>query len=144
MKKSIACRTATRSKTRLSQTYRFAILLNQFNLRPWYTNQKLDENVNYSRAIDGTDYLPGFIGLNNIKKTDYVNVVIQVFLLYTGPLQDPRFKRLFPQLSDQQIRFRCSGFQHAYNKEVCRAYAKDLESEKFQKSGILSVIFNLY
>jgi U4/U6.U5 tri-snRNP-associated protein 2 len=36
----------------------------------------LDKNINFSRAIDGTDYLPGFIGLNNLKCTDYVNVVI--------------------------------------------------------------------
>ena len=37
----------------------------------------MDSNVSYSRGLDGTDYLPGFVGLNNIKCTDYVNVVIQ-------------------------------------------------------------------
>jgi len=36
----------------------------------------MDKNVNYSRALDGTDYLPGCIGLNNIKNTDYVNVIL--------------------------------------------------------------------
>ena len=25
----------------------------------------------------GSDYMPGLIGLNNIKNTDYVNVVVQ-------------------------------------------------------------------
>ena len=37
----------------------------------------LDKLVTYARALDGTDFLPGCIGLNNIKKTDYVNVIIQ-------------------------------------------------------------------
>lgn len=31
-----------------------------------------------SRAYDGTLYLPGIVGLNNIKANDYCNVVLQV------------------------------------------------------------------
>jgi U4/U6.U5 tri-snRNP-associated protein 2 len=30
-----------------------------------------------SRAYDGTLYLPGIVGLNNIKANDYCNVVLQ-------------------------------------------------------------------
>ena len=30
-----------------------------------------------SGGVDGSDYMPGLIGLNNIKNTDFVNVVIQ-------------------------------------------------------------------
>jgi U4/U6.U5 tri-snRNP-associated protein 2 len=37
----------------------------------------LDNNNIFSFALDGTEYIPGYIGLNNIKKTDYVNVIIQ-------------------------------------------------------------------
>ena len=51
----------------------------KFNLRPRYTKTEvelMDSNINYSRALDGTDYLPGCIGLNNIKNTDYVNVIL--------------------------------------------------------------------
>ena len=53
----------------------------KFCLRPQYLEWQidaLDKNMAYSRAIDGSDYLPGFIGLNNVKMTDYVNVVVQV------------------------------------------------------------------
>lgn len=39
--------------------------------------KKIDNNGSYSRGLDGTDYLPGCVGLNNIKCTDYVNVIIQ-------------------------------------------------------------------
>ena len=31
-----------------------------------------------SRAYDGTTYLPGIVGLNNIKANDYANAVLQV------------------------------------------------------------------
>lgn len=51
----------------------------KFNLRPYFTEsnlENLDLNTEYSRAVDGTDYLPGFVGLNNIKNTDYVNVIL--------------------------------------------------------------------
>ena len=62
-------------------------------MNPKYTKEdveKLDQNANYSRALDGTEYIPGnkkkivrfnmsigCVGLNNIKATDYVNVIIQ-------------------------------------------------------------------
>ena len=32
----------------------------------------------YSRGLDGTEFVPGIIGLNNLRATDYMNVVIQV------------------------------------------------------------------
>ena len=32
------------------------------------------------RAYDGTTYLPGIVGLNNIKANDYCNVLLQVSL----------------------------------------------------------------
>ncbi|QHO12787.1 U4/U6.U5 tri-snRNP-associated protein [Arachis hypogaea] len=37
----------------------------------------LDKNKQWSRALDGSSYLPGMVGLNNIKETDFVNVTIQ-------------------------------------------------------------------
>uniref|UniRef100_A0A2C9M5T2 ubiquitinyl hydrolase 1 n=1 Tax=Biomphalaria glabrata TaxID=6526 RepID=A0A2C9M5T2_BIOGL len=39
--------------------------------------RKLDKNPKLSRAYDGTTYLPGIVGLNNIKANDYCNVVLQ-------------------------------------------------------------------
>ncbi len=41
----------------------------------------------YARGVDGSDYMPGLIGLNNIKNTDYVNVVVQS-LARVPPLRD--------------------------------------------------------
>ena len=55
----------------------------------------LDSVPVYSRGVDGSDYMPGLIGLNNIKNTDYVNVVVQgqtchrgIFALPLRPLPE--------------------------------------------------------
>jgi len=40
--------------------------------------KNLDSSSKLSRAIDGTMYLPGIVGLNNIKENDYCNVILQV------------------------------------------------------------------
>ncbi|KAK8964112.1 putative F-box protein [Platanthera guangdongensis] len=47
----------------------------------------LDENRPWSRALDGSNYLPGMVGLNNIKETDFVNVTIQCLMRVT-PLRN--------------------------------------------------------
>ncbi|XP_078438182.1 uncharacterized protein LOC144708644 [Wolffia australiana] len=47
----------------------------------------LDENKQWSRALDGSNYLPGMLGLNNIKETDFVNVTIQSLMRVT-PLRN--------------------------------------------------------
>lgn len=49
--------------------------------------EQLDKNKQWSRALDGSDYLPGMVGLNNIQKTDFVNVIIQSLMRVT-PLRN--------------------------------------------------------
>ncbi|XP_034244355.1 U4/U6.U5 tri-snRNP-associated protein 2 [Thrips palmi] len=47
----------------------------------------VDVSDKMSRAIDGTLYLPGIVGLNNIKANDYCNVILQA-LSHVTPLRD--------------------------------------------------------
>lgn len=50
-------------------------------LNPTFTAdhiKHLDSSTKLSRAIDGSLYTPGIVGLNNIKANDYCNVVLQV------------------------------------------------------------------
>lgn len=59
-------------------------------LYPRFTREQvkhLDENRPWSRALDGSNYLPGMVGLNNIKETDFVNVTIQCLMRVT-PLRN--------------------------------------------------------
>jgi hypothetical protein len=48
---------------------------------------RLDADVSWARALDGSEYMPGLVGLNNLKASDYVNVVLQV-LARVQPVRD--------------------------------------------------------
>ncbi|KAE8689674.1 mitochondrial import inner membrane translocase subunit tim16-A-like [Hibiscus syriacus] len=52
-----------------------------------FSREQLDKNKQWSRALDGSDYLPGMVGLNNIQKTDFVIVTIQSLMRVT-PLRN--------------------------------------------------------
>ncbi|KAK3514472.1 hypothetical protein QTP70_018689, partial [Hemibagrus guttatus] len=59
-------------------------------LKPTFTKQhiaNLDKHGKLYRAYDGTTYLPGIVGLNNIKANDYANVVLQA-LCNVPPLRN--------------------------------------------------------
>lgn len=51
-----------------------------FVLKPTFNDEdikSLSRNSKLSIAYDGTAYLPGIVGLNNIKQNDYCNVILQ-------------------------------------------------------------------
>lgn len=48
---------------------------------------KIDERTDLSRDLFGRRYLPGFVGLNNLNKTDCMNATIQA-LAHVKPLRD--------------------------------------------------------
>lgn len=53
----------------------------KYVLNPTFTIKQinsLDTDTKLSRAIDSTMYMPGIVGLNNIKANDYCNVILQV------------------------------------------------------------------
>ena len=59
-------------------------------LRPSFTPERieqLDKVATLARDVHGVAYLPGFCGLNNLKKTDYINVVVHQ-LAHVRPLRD--------------------------------------------------------
>lgn len=62
----------------------------KYNLNPTYTKKQiamLDKNTTFSYGLRGEKFLPGFVGLNNIKETDCFNVIIQA-LARVRPLRD--------------------------------------------------------
>ncbi len=44
---------------------------------------RLDTDVTWVRALDGSEYMPGLVGLNNMKANDYANVVLQILARVT-------------------------------------------------------------
>ncbi|KAF4523146.1 hypothetical protein B566_EDAN002401 [Ephemera danica] len=62
----------------------------KYVLNPTFDSElikNLDTTNKLSRAIDGTLYLPGIVGLNNIRENDYCNVILQG-LSHVTPLRD--------------------------------------------------------
>ena len=47
----------------------------------------MDSQTSLARDLFGRRYLPGFVGLNNLKKTDYINATLQS-LAHVKPLRD--------------------------------------------------------
>lgn len=59
-------------------------------LRPTFEAERtasLDENARMSRALDGTMFYSGVVGMNNIRETDYINVVLHS-LLFVKPIRN--------------------------------------------------------
>lgn len=53
----------------------------RFVLNPKYNPpqvSRIQREAAWVRALDGTEYMPGLVGLNNMKANDYVNVVVQM------------------------------------------------------------------
>eukprot|EP00494_Astrolonche_serrata_P024877 UN25137 len=53
------------------------------NLHPTFSKleiKDLETNVNYAHALDGNDFLPGVLGLNNITNSCWCNAVVQTLL----------------------------------------------------------------
>ena len=60
------------------------------NMRPAFTPEQikeLDHRTRTSLALDGSEYLPGFVGFNNLKLTDGISVVVQC-LMRVVPFRD--------------------------------------------------------
>ncbi|KAJ3001702.1 hypothetical protein HKX48_002749, partial [Thoreauomyces humboldtii] len=62
----------------------------RFVLDPKFTKEnvgRLDKVNPYAYDLNNKRYLPGFVGLNNIKANDYVNVIVHA-LIHVQPLRD--------------------------------------------------------
>ena len=53
----------------------------RYVLNPTFTGGEvagLDRDVSWARTLDGAEYMPGLVGLNDMRANDYANVIIQV------------------------------------------------------------------
>lgn len=71
-------------------------------LNPRYTASqlvRLSDLREQSYTLAQIGYVPGFVGLNNIKKNDYLNVIVQL-LLHVAPVRDFFLNNATPQLQE--------------------------------------------
>lgn len=62
----------------------------KFNLRQSFTPEmlaRLDDGALVARSLEGSQFMPGCVGLNNLKLTDFANSVIQL-MARVKPLRD--------------------------------------------------------
>lgn len=62
----------------------------QFVLHPRFSLSQVQQLDNLNRpsiALDGTQYIPGCVGLNNIKNNDFINVIVQC-LAHVTPIRN--------------------------------------------------------
>ncbi|CAG8618540.1 1175_t:CDS:10, partial [Ambispora leptoticha] len=79
----------------------------KYVLHPTFTKEQvaqLDQNVKHSYDLNNKKYLPGFVGLNNVKANDYVNIIIQS-LAHIPPLRDYFILQNFEEHSELVQRF---------------------------------------
>ncbi|KAK3259466.1 hypothetical protein CYMTET_31537 [Cymbomonas tetramitiformis] len=48
---------------------------------------EFDKTPTWSRSLEGVEFMPGFVGLNNMRANDYANVIIQTLMRIT-PIRD--------------------------------------------------------
>ena len=51
---------------------------NQQTAQPIASHLTNLQDVTWARALDSTEYMPGLVGMNNMKLHDYANVIVQI------------------------------------------------------------------
>lgn len=105
---------------------------------PRYTKNEviqLDRRVNHvSWTLDGKQYTPGFVGMNNIKENDYLNVIVQA-LSHVSPLRNYLVLEDFSKKSE--LVKRCSIlFRKIWNPRAFKSHVSP--HELLQEIALLS------
>lgn len=90
----------------------------KYNMDPVFTEdqiKQLNEEVLHSKTLEGEDFMPGLVGMNNLKQTDYVNVVLQL-ICAVKPLRD----YFLVYKDDSELRFDLNGIMTQHLSELVR------------------------
>ncbi|KAJ5339730.1 hypothetical protein N7452_006458 [Penicillium brevicompactum] len=97
---------------------------------PYYTKNevvKLDKEVHNAWDLSGSRYRPGFVGMNNIKANDYVNVVAQL-LAHVLPIRNFFLLQNFPTPGTPEIVLRFSTLvRKLWNPKAFRSHVSPHE-----------------
>ncbi|OOF97853.1 hypothetical protein ASPCADRAFT_205122 [Aspergillus carbonarius ITEM 5010] len=97
---------------------------------PYYNKEevaKLDKEVHDAFDLAGSRYRPGFVGMNNIKANDYLNVVVQL-LAHVFPIRNYFLLHDFPQPGTPQLALRFSTLvRKLWNPKAFRSHVSPHE-----------------
>ncbi len=114
----------------------------KLNLKPIFNEndiKNLDYICEYCYSLEGNKFLPGFIGLNNVKNNDYFNVIIQAFChLKKFRNYFIKFKLIKDKKSEEDI------FLEKISDLFKKMWNKYNFKEHISPYEILNVMFNLF
>ncbi|KAJ5896166.1 mRNA-splicing protein ubp10 [Penicillium subrubescens] len=88
---------------------------------------KLDKEVHDAWDLSGTRYRPGFVGMNNIKANDYLNVVVQL-LAHVHPIRNFFLLHEFPTPGTPELALRFSTLvRKLWNPKAFRSHVSPHE-----------------
>ncbi|KAJ5176229.1 mRNA-splicing protein ubp10 [Penicillium canariense] len=88
---------------------------------------KLDKEVHDAWDLSGSRYRPGFVGMNNIKANDYLNVVVQL-LAHVHPIRNFFLLHEFPTPGTPQLALRFSTLvRKLWNPKAFRSHVSPHE-----------------
>ncbi|KAK0728146.1 hypothetical protein B0T26DRAFT_672728 [Lasiosphaeria miniovina] len=96
---------------------------------PRYTRQEvmdLDRKPRTSWTLGGKQYTPGFVGMNNIKENDYLNVVVQA-LSHASPLRNYFLLEDFSTSTDELVKRTSILFRKIWNPRAFKAHVSPHE-----------------
>ena len=90
----------------------------QHVLDPRYARPDIEhiDSVAWARTLDGGDYMPGLVGMNNLRRSDYLAVVLQA-LLRVPALRCAAVAGAVPRCSSWTV---CAGMCHAQASVAAR------------------------
>ena len=99
----------------------------------------LDTNTALARDVHGASYLPGFVGLNNLNCTDYINVILHA-LSHVTPLRDYMLQDSFLPVAAQDATASYNlNMQFSEKYPILRAFA-DVTRKLWSRDNFKSVI----
>lgn len=96
---------------------------------PRYTKQEvadIDRRPRTSLTIGGKEYVPGYVGMNNIKENDYLNVVVQA-LAHVPPLRNFFLLEDFGGSRSELVRRTSILFRKIWNPRAFKAHVSPHE-----------------
>ncbi|KAB5563330.1 hypothetical protein GE09DRAFT_1029679 [Coniochaeta sp. 2T2.1] len=96
---------------------------------PRYTRQEVmafDRTPRTSWTLSGKPYVPGFVGMNNIKENDYVNVIVQT-LSHVAPLRNFFLLEDFSSSTSELVKRTSILFRKIWNPRAFKSHVSPHE-----------------
>ncbi|KAG9454625.1 hypothetical protein H6P81_007529 [Aristolochia fimbriata] len=107
----------------------------------WEQVEQLDKNKQWSRALDGSDYLPGMVGLNNITETEFLTWKIWHARNFKGQVSPHEFLQAVMKASKKRFRIGVQSDPVEFMYWLLNTLHTNLKGSKKNSSSIIHKCF---